>query len=88
MSWRTRPARDPLQYQLKLLGPDRQIDPKTLSDEWNYGESPERYPIDTAPPARRPRNRRQSRRLGGARYPRGEAWGWRCITVSSPMSRR
>ncbi|WP_207238967.1 xanthine dehydrogenase family protein molybdopterin-binding subunit [Pseudomonas sp. GW456-L15] len=38
---------DPLQYQLKLLGPDRQIDPRTLSEEWNYGESPERYPIDT-----------------------------------------
>ncbi|KAF0863728.1 xanthine dehydrogenase family protein molybdopterin-binding subunit [Pseudomonas sp. LD120] len=40
-------GQDPLQYQLKLLGPDRQIDPGTLSDEWNYGESPERYPIDT-----------------------------------------
>jgi isoquinoline 1-oxidoreductase beta subunit len=23
-------------------------DPRTLSEEWNYGESPERYPIDTA----------------------------------------
>jgi len=41
-------GQDPLQYQLKLLGPDRQIDPRTLSEEWNYGESPERYPIDTA----------------------------------------
>ncbi|EJM65319.1 xanthine dehydrogenase family protein molybdopterin-binding subunit [Pseudomonas sp. GM55] len=39
---------DPLKYQIRLLGPDRQIDPHTLSDEWNYGESPERYPIDTA----------------------------------------
>lgn len=38
---------DPLKYQIKLLGPDRQIDPRTLSEEWNYGESPERYPIDT-----------------------------------------
>ncbi|WP_430442821.1 MAG: molybdopterin cofactor-binding domain-containing protein [Pseudomonas piscis] len=38
---------DPLRYQLRLLGPDRQIDPRTLSEEWNYGESPERYPIDT-----------------------------------------
>lgn len=38
---------DPLKYQLRLLGPDRQIDPRTLSEEWNYGESPERYPIDT-----------------------------------------
>ncbi|MBB1614140.1 acylaldehyde oxidase [Pseudomonas sp. UMC65] len=40
-------GQDPLQYQLKLLGPDRLIDPRTLSEEWNYGESPERYPIDT-----------------------------------------
>ncbi|WP_413704191.1 molybdopterin cofactor-binding domain-containing protein [Pseudomonas sp. Pseusp16] len=39
---------DPLKYQIRLLGPDRQIDPRTLSEEWNYGESPERYPIDTA----------------------------------------
>lgn len=38
---------DPLKYQLRLLGPDRKIDPRTLSEEWNYGESPERYPIDT-----------------------------------------
>jgi isoquinoline 1-oxidoreductase beta subunit len=38
---------DPLKYQIRLLGPDRQIDPRTLSEEWNYGESPERYPIDT-----------------------------------------
>jgi len=41
-------GQDPLKYQLKLLGPDRQIDPRTLSEEWNYGESPEHYPIDTA----------------------------------------
>lgn len=39
---------DPLKYQIKLLGADRQIDPRTLSEEWNYGESPGRYPIDTA----------------------------------------
>jgi isoquinoline 1-oxidoreductase beta subunit len=41
-------GQDSLKYQIRLLGPDRQIDPRTLSDEWNYGESPERYPIDTA----------------------------------------
>ncbi len=40
-------GQDPLAYQLKLLGPDRRIDPRTLSEQWNYGESPERYPIDT-----------------------------------------
>ena len=39
---------DPLKYHLKLLGPDRKIDPRTLGEDWNYGESPERYPIDTA----------------------------------------
>ncbi|MEH6353601.1 xanthine dehydrogenase family protein molybdopterin-binding subunit [Pseudomonas sp. 3JA] len=41
-------GQDPLKYQVKLLGPDRKIDPRSLSEEWNYGESPERYPIDTA----------------------------------------
>lgn len=41
-------GQDPLTYHLKLLGPDRKIDPNSLNDSWNYGESPERYPIDTA----------------------------------------
>ncbi|AOE61555.1 xanthine dehydrogenase family protein molybdopterin-binding subunit [Pseudomonas corrugata] len=41
-------GQDPLKYHLKLLGPDREIDPRTLNEDWNYGESPERYPIDTA----------------------------------------
>ncbi|WP_434609585.1 molybdopterin cofactor-binding domain-containing protein [Pseudomonas sp. R1-7] len=41
-------GQDPLKYHLKLLGPDRKIDPNSLNDSWNYGESPERYPIDTA----------------------------------------
>jgi isoquinoline 1-oxidoreductase beta subunit len=41
-------GQDPLKYHLRLLGPDRKIDPRTLNEEWNYGESPERYPIDTA----------------------------------------
>jgi len=40
-------GRDPKQYLVELLGPDRRIDPRTLSDSVNYGESPERYPIDT-----------------------------------------
>ncbi|MBU3058817.1 xanthine dehydrogenase family protein molybdopterin-binding subunit [Pseudomonas indica] len=35
-------------YLLQLLGPDRKIDPRSLGDEWNHGESPELYPIDTA----------------------------------------
>ncbi len=28
-------------------GPDRLIDPTSISDVWNYGEDPARYPIDT-----------------------------------------
>tara|TARA_R110001592_G_scaffold357416_1_gene660472 strand:+ start:23545 stop:25845 length:2301 start_codon:yes stop_codon:yes gene_type:complete len=35
-------------FYLRLLGADRRIDPRTLTDEWNYGESPLRYPQDTA----------------------------------------
>lgn len=40
-------GRDHKQYLLDLIGPPRQLDPRTLSDNWNYSESPERYPIDT-----------------------------------------
>ncbi|SIR76269.1 xanthine dehydrogenase family protein molybdopterin-binding subunit [Pseudacidovorax sp. RU35E] len=40
-------GKDPKAYLLGLLGPDRRIDPRTLGDQVNYGESPERYPIDT-----------------------------------------
>ncbi len=44
--------RDPKDYLLELIGPARRIDPRTLSDQTNYGESPERYPIDTGRMAR------------------------------------
>lgn len=37
---------DPKDYLLKLLGPARRIDTAELGDSWNYGESPERYPLD------------------------------------------
>lgn len=37
---------DQKDYLLRLLGPARQIDPQALSDSWNHGESPERYPVD------------------------------------------
>ena len=40
-------GRDPRDYLLALLGPSRRVDPRTLSDQWNYGESPTRYPLDT-----------------------------------------
>jgi isoquinoline 1-oxidoreductase subunit beta len=43
-----RAKKDPLQYALALLGTDRKIDPSTLSDSFNYSESPKEYPIDTA----------------------------------------
>ncbi len=39
--------RDPKDYLLELIGPARRIDPRTQADEFNYGESPERYPLDT-----------------------------------------
>lgn len=41
-------GRDPKDYLLEVIGPDRRIDPTALGDVWNYGENPERYPIDTA----------------------------------------
>ncbi|MCU1716611.1 xanthine dehydrogenase family protein molybdopterin-binding subunit [Pseudomonas sp. 5P_3.1_Bac2] len=41
-------GQDPLKYQLELLGADRKINPTTLGDTWNYGESPVLYPVDTA----------------------------------------
>lgn len=44
--------RDPKDYLLELIGPARRIDPRTLSDQTNYGESPELYPIDTGRMAR------------------------------------
>lgn len=39
--------RDPKDYLLELIGPDRLIDPAALSDAWGYGEDPKRYPFDT-----------------------------------------
>lgn len=41
-----RAKKDPLQYALALLGPNRKIDPISLSDTFNYSESPSEYPID------------------------------------------
>jgi isoquinoline 1-oxidoreductase beta subunit len=39
--------RDHKDLLLELIGDDREIDPRTLQDDWNYGQSPEVYPIDT-----------------------------------------
>jgi isoquinoline 1-oxidoreductase subunit beta len=39
-------GRDHRDYLLELLGPARHIDPHEINDPWNYGEDPERYPVD------------------------------------------
>ena len=39
--------RDPKDYLLEVIGPPRSVSPRMLSDTWNHGESPERYPVDT-----------------------------------------
>jgi isoquinoline 1-oxidoreductase beta subunit len=41
-------SRDPKDYLLELIGPDRLIDAAAMSDEWLYGEDPKQYPFDTA----------------------------------------
>ncbi|MGH7350696.1 MAG: molybdopterin cofactor-binding domain-containing protein, partial [Candidatus Rokuibacteriota bacterium] len=40
-------GRDPKDYLLEVIGPARRITPAALSDTWNHGESPEKYPVDT-----------------------------------------
>jgi isoquinoline 1-oxidoreductase beta subunit len=39
--------KDHRDYLLELIGPSRKIDPRSEQDTWNYGESPQRYPVDT-----------------------------------------
>jgi isoquinoline 1-oxidoreductase beta subunit len=39
--------RDPKDYLLDLIGPPRRIDPRSMGDSSNYGESPTLYPLDT-----------------------------------------
>lgn len=39
-------GRDPKDYLLDLIGPPGRINPTEIGDVWNYGEDPERYPID------------------------------------------
>ncbi|EIK51501.1 oxidoreductase molybdopterin-binding subunit, IorB-related protein [Stutzerimonas stutzeri TS44] len=40
-------GRDHREFLFELIGPARKIDPRKLGDEWNHGESPVLYPIDT-----------------------------------------
>jgi isoquinoline 1-oxidoreductase beta subunit len=39
-------GRDHKEYLLDLLGPERKVDPTSLGDVWNHGESPQTYPVD------------------------------------------
>jgi len=40
-------GRDHKEFLLDLIGPSRRIDPRSLKDVWNQGESPDLYPVDT-----------------------------------------
>ncbi len=40
-------GRDQKEFLLEIIGPDRKINAKDLSDTWIYGENPEKYPYDT-----------------------------------------
>ena len=40
-------GRDPKEFLLEVIGPARVVKPQMLSDTFNDGESPERYPVDT-----------------------------------------
>lgn len=40
-------GRDPKDYLLDVIGPPRVVNPRTLGDTSNDGESPERYPVNT-----------------------------------------
>jgi isoquinoline 1-oxidoreductase subunit beta len=39
-------GKDHRDFLLELLEPDRQIDPRSLNENWNYGENPAVYPVD------------------------------------------
>lgn len=67
-------GRDHKEFLLELIGSSRRINPRDLSDSWNYNEDPARYPIDTG------RWRRvveeATRRAGwGRTLPRGRGLG-------------
>src|SRR2546426_8924449 len=68
-------GRDPKDYLLELLGPARRIDPRTISDSWNYTESPVLYPLDTGRLRRGVENPGPQARVGGQKPPRPGARG-------------
>lgn len=66
--------RDPKDYLLELIGPDRLIDAASMSDEWLYGEDPKLYPFDTGR-LRRVIEKAASEADWGRRLPQGRGLG-------------
>jgi isoquinoline 1-oxidoreductase beta subunit len=40
-------GKDHRDYLLELIGPPQKVDTRKQGDDWNHGEDPERYPMDT-----------------------------------------
>jgi len=66
--------RDPKDYLLELIGPDRLIEAASMSDEWLYGEDPKLYPFDTGR-LRRVVEKAASEAGWGRKLPRGRGLG-------------
>jgi isoquinoline 1-oxidoreductase beta subunit len=66
--------RDHRDFLLELLGPARQIAPPQLGDDWNHGESPQRYPVDIGR-LRGVVERVTKEALWGRKLPRGQGLG-------------
>lgn len=66
--------RDPKYHLLELLGADRLIDPASLSDGWDYGEDPKRYPFYTGR-LRRVIEKAAAESGWGRKLPRGQGLG-------------
>jgi isoquinoline 1-oxidoreductase beta subunit len=67
-------GRDPKDYLLELIGPDRLIDAASMSDAWLYGEDPKRYPFDTGR-LRQVVERAASEAGWGRQLPQGRGFG-------------
>jgi isoquinoline 1-oxidoreductase beta subunit len=67
-------GRDPKDYLLELIGPDRLIDAAAMSDGWLYGEDPKRYPFDTGR-LRRVTEKAASEAGWGRKLPQGHGLG-------------
>ncbi|MDB5820943.1 MAG: acylaldehyde oxidase [Rhizobacter sp.] len=67
-------GKDHKDYLLELLGADRLIDPRTISENWNHGESPEQYPINTGR-LRRVIERVTQEATWGRKMPSGQGLG-------------